>query len=306
MYRVKRGFTLIELLVVIAIIALLLSILMPSLNKVKKQARLVVCRTNLHQWAIAVQAYSAANDGKLLSSFGYQAPGSGTISSVYPCEFWLDAENLTGVSTNDHSNMFSQEAVRPYMPGFNEKGYSYLDVKSGNYNPESLQLKGAWRCPSNGSDTLDFTIGQILNGGFFRLQYSYYARVDLWRDSASNPEDIPNRQMASKHVLFTDTFYNFNEGNALIYNHGIYGYSDEYKVKDFEELQTTRGRGGDGLPSVSGINKAFGDGHVEWKERREFNIASDGSTLNKTMKGTDSNPFLQPHAKGVAGSANFY
>jgi prepilin-type N-terminal cleavage/methylation domain-containing protein/prepilin-type processing-associated H-X9-DG protein len=43
----KRGFTLIELLVVIAIIALLLSILMPALSKVKEQAKSLVCKTNL-------------------------------------------------------------------------------------------------------------------------------------------------------------------------------------------------------------------------------------------------------------------
>ena len=49
----KRGFTLIELLVVIAIIAMLLSILTPSLNKVKKIARSVICRSNLRQWGTA-------------------------------------------------------------------------------------------------------------------------------------------------------------------------------------------------------------------------------------------------------------
>ncbi|MHC4257430.1 MAG: type II secretion system protein, partial [Planctomycetota bacterium] len=49
----RRAFTLIELLVVISIIALLLSILMPGLQKAKQHALRMLCRTNLHSYGIA-------------------------------------------------------------------------------------------------------------------------------------------------------------------------------------------------------------------------------------------------------------
>jgi prepilin-type N-terminal cleavage/methylation domain-containing protein/prepilin-type processing-associated H-X9-DG protein len=60
----KRAFTLIELLVVIAIIALLLAILMPALQRVKKQANGVACRSNLKQVGLAFNMYTEENEGK--------------------------------------------------------------------------------------------------------------------------------------------------------------------------------------------------------------------------------------------------
>ncbi len=59
----RTGFTLIELLVVIAIIALLMAILMPALQRVKKQARGVACQANLRQWGTFFSIYMQDNDG---------------------------------------------------------------------------------------------------------------------------------------------------------------------------------------------------------------------------------------------------
>lgn len=60
-----NGFTLVELLVVISIIALLLSILMPSLSAARENAKRVVCRSNQKQISLIVNLYSADNNGSL-------------------------------------------------------------------------------------------------------------------------------------------------------------------------------------------------------------------------------------------------
>ena len=64
----RKAFTLIELLVVIAIIALLLSVLMPALQKVKQQAATVVCLSNIRGMTEAWHVYLADNNDKMVSA----------------------------------------------------------------------------------------------------------------------------------------------------------------------------------------------------------------------------------------------
>src|SRR5438132_5047904 len=69
------GFTLVELLVVIGIIALLISILLPSLNKAREQGNRIKCASNLRQIAVAAITYANEHKGKFPRT--YYQPGVG-------------------------------------------------------------------------------------------------------------------------------------------------------------------------------------------------------------------------------------
>jgi prepilin-type processing-associated H-X9-DG protein len=59
------AFSLVELLVVIGIIAILISLLLPSLSRAREQSRRVQCLSNLRQLGIAIVMYTNENQGKL-------------------------------------------------------------------------------------------------------------------------------------------------------------------------------------------------------------------------------------------------
>jgi prepilin-type N-terminal cleavage/methylation domain-containing protein/prepilin-type processing-associated H-X9-DG protein len=94
----RKGFTLIELLVVIAIIALLMGILMPALQRVKRQARTIVCRKKLSQYGLASRMYLDDFDGNFPYSFTWLYKDGGRSHR------WHDeANNLTNKPDNGGS-----------------------------------------------------------------------------------------------------------------------------------------------------------------------------------------------------------
>ena len=68
MPRPQRGFTLIELLVVIAIIALLMSIIIPSLQMAKRKASSIVCMMNTKHLTLGWMMYKDDNNGRIMSA----------------------------------------------------------------------------------------------------------------------------------------------------------------------------------------------------------------------------------------------
>src|SRR5436189_5626311 len=82
----RKAFTLVELLVVIGIIAVLISILLPTLGKVRRQANTLQCSSNMRQVATALIMYISDNKRK------HPPAGIPPITGVYPHGWWWPNE----------------------------------------------------------------------------------------------------------------------------------------------------------------------------------------------------------------------
>ncbi len=61
----RKGFTLVELLVVIGIIALLISVLLPALNRARQAAATLMCLSNVRQLALAATMFAQEHHGRV-------------------------------------------------------------------------------------------------------------------------------------------------------------------------------------------------------------------------------------------------
>ena len=128
--KYRKGFTLIELLVVIAIIAVLISLLVPSIQGAMERGREIGCRNNLRNIGIAMLAYASDNHGSLPGSVGV---GTGGLPSQ---KSFMGKEVLV----TDRQHMISGEWRTP-IEGRYGTLYPYL-------GGQTKDIHNIYRCPS--------------------------------------------------------------------------------------------------------------------------------------------------------------
>jgi prepilin-type N-terminal cleavage/methylation domain-containing protein/prepilin-type processing-associated H-X9-DG protein len=121
----RTAFTLVELLVVIAIIALLMSILMPALARVRNQAKDVLDRSNLKQWALIFSMYTGGNDGCFPVG---RAPGrpSGLWPPVLRSYYQEEKIRVCPMATKPEYNLDQSPG-----PGFGKNPFSAWGIFDG-------------------------------------------------------------------------------------------------------------------------------------------------------------------------------
>ena len=167
----RRGFTLVELLVVIGIIALLISILLPSLQKAKRAANTIVCAANLRSIVQAMNIYVVNNKGYI--------PGGPTTSSRHLYQP-LDNFNLNPAFSNANCPLViaSWDWMTPIAKIMNVKFDEDFPQANRVARFQQLRTLPAFRCPENGflatsfgsvPTTTDIMVSYDLAGVFFML-----------------------------------------------------------------------------------------------------------------------------------------
>jgi len=189
-----RGFTLIELLVVVAIIALLISILLPSLARAREHAKRSVCTSNLKSMTSASKIYARDNN-----------------------DYWPMAPSLRSLSYPEFTDTMGGTTALP-----RDQISSSVDLDEGRYlsNSRSLWLlvrdnlspAKQFICPSGTEDTVDPTKDIITYydfKGYGYCSYGYQMTMGLRYNSCT-----PHENRDPRMVLIADKSPFFKQGTV--------------------------------------------------------------------------------------------
>jgi len=171
--RRQSAFTLVELLVVIGIIALLISILLPTLSSVRRQAATLQCSSNMKQIATAMMMYVQDNKGKLPPCASDPVPG------VWDAGWWWPNELVRG----------------GYVKGSGQNVYK----KTPSTTAEKVFSKSSvFRCPEG----VEEDYGGAGNGQGDYPTDMVNSRFQIWNDSkcATDGFGVPSWYMLTSRV----------------------------------------------------------------------------------------------------------
>ncbi|MHC4994781.1 MAG: prepilin-type N-terminal cleavage/methylation domain-containing protein [Planctomycetota bacterium] len=130
----RKGFTLVELLIVVAIIALLIAILLPSLNKARAAAEQISCLSSMKQWHLANKMYAS----------NYNDFIRGNTAKVD------DPNELLGDWNKQLSIYFGNSNPVKNFVDKNSGNFQYNQTSAQNINATASQYEqiGSMRCPT--------------------------------------------------------------------------------------------------------------------------------------------------------------